>query len=136
MFSFLRSKTTEVPGEVNSALEHNDSKAEVVSHIHPNVLSSYDKNRENEGPFGEALDYLGDLTQYPHSYVPLGENQLTLNCAANIVKFMYQRHQFNLSTDNARREDLKQRMRRELFALNENSLALMAESQINVDPEG
>ena len=76
------------------------------------------------------------LRSTPHSYVPLGENQLTLNCAANIVKFMYQRHQFNLSTDNARREDLKQRMRRELFALNENSLALMAESQINVDPEG
>ena len=136
MFSFLKSKQKEDVSEpIEDALRHNDTKAEISKLIHPQILEAYDKDREDHGPVSEVLDFIGDLTQYPFSYIPLGETNLVTNVVAHISRYLYMRREFVVSKNAARRENLQARMHEELFKLNEDALALISESQLNVQNE-
>ena len=132
MFSFSKSQQN-VPLNpiIRGALKNNDDKADVVKSIHPEILESYDSAREDEGPVSEALDFVGDLTQFPFSYIPLGESRLTTECLAAVVKFMYMRRQFKETTSEDRKDILRLKMNQELFTLCENAMGLMAETQSN-----
>ena len=135
MFSFLNRQQEKVAGAIEDALRHDDTKAEISALIHPQILDAYDKDREDLGPVAEVLDFVGDLTRFAWGYSPLGETHLATNVLSHISRYLYMRREFSESKNKARKENLQVRMHEELFRLNQDALALMSESQTNVDNE-